>query len=74
MILSKSLFKRRLGIEPRALDSGRSWISSSARSRSHGPGSRSAGRGVAVILAITFAGDIVVNQFRYWLGIRETKW
>ena len=29
---------------------------------------------IAVILVVSFAGDIVVNHLSYALGIRETKW
>ncbi len=29
---------------------------------------------VAIVIALSFAGHIVVNRAAYWLGIRDVKW
>jgi len=29
---------------------------------------------VALILIVSFVGDVLVNHVSFWLGIRETSW
>jgi CDP-2,3-bis-(O-geranylgeranyl)-sn-glycerol synthase len=71
----KSFFKRRAGIPP-----GESWIPADQLDFVVGalvlmlPLIRLGLADVAIILAITFVGDIVVNQLSFLLGIRSTRW
>lgn len=71
----KSFFKRRAGIPP-----GKSWIPADQLDFVVGalmlmlPVIRLGWADVAIILVITFVGDIVVNQLSFLLGIRSTRW
>jgi len=71
----KSFAKRRLGIAP-----GHRWIPFDQLDFVIGGLAliaRQAGLSwsdVATVLLLSFAGDLVVNQIAYRLGIRETKW
>jgi CDP-2,3-bis-(O-geranylgeranyl)-sn-glycerol synthase len=71
----KSYFKRRAGIAP-----GRSWIPADQLDFVIGalvlmlPVIRLGWMDIAVILVLSFAGDIVVNHLAFMLGIRSTKW
>lgn len=71
----KSLLKRRLGIVP-----GRSWIPADQLDFAIGaiailwiwiPLDL---LDIAVILVVTFVGDIAINQIAFRLGIRDTAW
>jgi CDP-2,3-bis-(O-geranylgeranyl)-sn-glycerol synthase len=71
----KSFFKRRLAIEP-----GRPWIPFDQLDFAVGAlilAGPPAGLGwtdIAVILPVTFVGDMAVNRIAYALGVRETPW
>jgi len=71
----KSFFKRKCGIAP-----GQSWIPADQLDFMIGalaliwPWVRLSWQEVAVVLAISFVGDIAVNHLAYWLRIRDTKW
>ena len=71
----KSLLKRLRGIPP-----GRPWIPMDQLDFVVGslllilPFADLSWREIAVILAISFIGDITVNQISYALGIRRTRW
>lgn len=73
--MAKSFFKRRLKIAP-----GERWIPADQLDFGIGallliaPISALSWIDAAVILAITFAGDILVNQVAFRLGIRDTAW
>ena len=72
---AKSFFKRRLGIPP-----GQPWLPFDqidfvlgalilvAPRSLLGPGD------IALLLAVSFGGHIIVNHAAYWLGIRDVKW
>jgi CDP-2,3-bis-(O-geranylgeranyl)-sn-glycerol synthase len=71
----KSFFKRRRSIAP-----GARWIPADQLDFALGalalawPWLHLGALDVAAILAITFAGDIAVNQLSFRLGIRKTPW
>ncbi len=71
----KSFFKRARGIAP-----GRSWIPADQLDFVLGallfawPLARLGLRDVAVIVFVSFIGDIAVNHVAYWLRIRDSKW
>lgn len=71
----KSFLKRRLGIAP-----GARWIPADQLDFVIGalllvaPLAHFSWADVAVVLAISFIGDVVVNQLSYRLRIRETAW
>lgn len=73
--LVKSFFKRLRGIAP-----GESWIPADQLDFVIGallfvwPWARLGWRDVVTVVALSFAGDIVVNHVSYWLRIRDTKW
>jgi CDP-2,3-bis-(O-geranylgeranyl)-sn-glycerol synthase len=73
--LVKSFFKRRLGIAP-----GGRWIPADQLDFVIGalvliaPLGGLSWRDVIVILAISFIGDIAVNQLAFRIGIRDTAW
>ena len=70
----KSFFKRRAGIAP-----GESWMPADQLDFVVGalvlmlPLIRLGWMEIAVILVISFVGDIVVNYLSFFLGIRTTK-
>ncbi len=72
---TKSYFKRRLGVPP-----GAPWIPADQLDFVVGalalmlPLLRLPWSDVALILVVTFLGDIVVNHLSFQLGIRSTKW
>ena len=71
----KSFFKRARGIAP-----GQSWIPADQLDFVLGalafawPMARLGGLDVAIILVVSFAGDIAVNHAAYRLKIRDTPW
>ena len=71
----KSFAKRRMGIAP-----GNPWIPADQLDFVVGalvlmlPVIRLGWMDIAVIVAVTFAGDIAVNHLSFLLGIRSTKW
>ena len=71
----KSLIKRRLGIPP-----GQSWIPADQLDFIVGGllilsfWARLSWLDVVSILALSFVGDVIVNQVAYYLRIRDTKW
>jgi CDP-2,3-bis-(O-geranylgeranyl)-sn-glycerol synthase len=71
----KSLFKRAVGIAP-----GRSWVPADQLDFVIGalilvwPWVNLTWSDVAIILIISFAGDIAVNHLSYRLGVRDTRW
>lgn len=71
----KSLFKRARGIPP-----GQSWMLADQLDFVLGamimvwPWARLGWMDAAVILTLSFIGDIAVNHIAYWLGIRDTRW
>ena len=73
--IAKSYFKRRLGIAP-----GGRWVPADQLDFVIGavaliaPLARFTLLDVATILAISFVGDLAVNQIAFRLGIRETMW
>ena len=72
---AKSFLKRRVGIPP-----GESWILFDQLDFVIGALVLTWGRAHlslldgALILALSWAGDVLVNHLSYWLGIRDTKW
>lgn len=70
----KSFFKRRRGIPP-----GRSWVPADQLDFVLGaliliwPWARLGWSDVAIVVAVTFIGDLAVNQIAYRLGIRDTS-
>ena len=71
----KSFVKRRIGIAP-----GRPWIPMDQLDFVIGslllilPFAKVTVLDVAIILAISFVGDIIINHLSYALGIRDTRW
>lgn len=71
----KSLFKRRLGFKP-----GASWIPFDQIDFAIGalllvgPAARLSWTDVALILIVTFLGDIAVNRIAWRVGIKDTPW
>ena len=71
----KSWFKRARGIAP-----GASWVPADQLDFVLGallllwPWARWGWEDVAIILAVSFVGDIAINHIAYWLRIRDTKW
>ncbi len=71
----KSFVKRRMGIPP-----GRPWVPMDQLDFIIGslvlisPLESLTWSDIATIVAVSFLGDIVVNQISYALGIRATKW
>ncbi|HEX5285728.1 MAG TPA: CDP-archaeol synthase, partial [Polaromonas sp.] len=71
----KSFFKRRLGIAP-----GQRWIPFDQLDFILGGlvalsfFVRLDWIDIALICAISFVGDVLVNQLSFYLGIRETRW
>jgi CDP-2,3-bis-(O-geranylgeranyl)-sn-glycerol synthase len=71
----KSLFKRARGIPP-----GQSWMLADQLDFVLGalimvwPWARLGWMDAAVILTLSFIGDIAVNHIACWLGIRDTRW
>ena len=71
----KSLFKRARGIPP-----GQSWMLADQLDFVLGamimvwPWARLDWMDAAVILTLSFIGDIAVNHIACWLGIRDTRW
>jgi CDP-2,3-bis-(O-geranylgeranyl)-sn-glycerol synthase len=72
---AKSFLKRRVGIPP-----GARWVPFDQLDFVVGALVLTASRAslswldVALILAVTAAGHVLVNHLGYWLGIRDTKW
>jgi len=73
--VAKSFLKRRLGIAP-----GARWIPADQLDFVIGaliliaPLARLTWVDVALTLAISFVGDVAVNQIAFMLGVRDTKW
>jgi CDP-2,3-bis-(O-geranylgeranyl)-sn-glycerol synthase len=73
--MTKSYFKRRLGIEP-----GARWIPADQLDFAVGalvlvaPLARITWHDVALTLAITFVADLAVNQIAFRMGVRDTQW
>lgn len=71
----KSWFKRRRGIAP-----GQRWVPFdqldfvAGALLVVGPFAHLAARDVVLVLAMSFAGDLVVNRIAYRLGIRSSPW
>ncbi len=71
----KSFFKRRRGVAP-----GGTWIPFDQLDFVLGALLLVWGRAalgwtdVAIVLALSFAGHILVNHLGYWLGVRDAKW
>ena len=71
----KSLVKRRIGIAP-----GRPWIPMDQLDFVVGSllligwWAKLSWRDVAIILAISFVGDIIINHLSYALKVRNTRW
>jgi CDP-2,3-bis-(O-geranylgeranyl)-sn-glycerol synthase len=73
--MTKSYFKRRLGIEP-----GARWIPADQLDFAVGalvlvaPLARITWQDVALTLAVTFVADLAVNQIAFRMGVRDTQW
>jgi CDP-2,3-bis-(O-geranylgeranyl)-sn-glycerol synthase len=71
----KSFFKRRRRVAP-----GGTWIPFDQLDFVLGalilvwPRAALAWTDVAIVIALSFAGHIVVNHLGYWLGVRDAKW
>ncbi|HKB27126.1 MAG TPA: CDP-archaeol synthase [Methylomirabilota bacterium] len=71
----KSFFKRRRGVAP-----GGTWIPFDQLDFVVGallfvwPRAALAWTDVVIVLALSFAGHILVNHIGYWLGVRDAKW
>jgi CDP-2,3-bis-(O-geranylgeranyl)-sn-glycerol synthase len=71
----KSFFKRRRRVAP-----GGTWIPFDQLDFVLGalilvwPRAALAWTDVAIVIALSFAGHIVVNHIGYWLGVRDAKW